>query len=95
MNNTSHPVRLIFIHLVYGAVMIHIGSAKHDTMKEACERVGISRQTMLSCIRDGFFSEPPTKRQGRGKQVRYFTEEWYLANESKLNPEKEKIKQGV
>ena len=64
---------------------ITISEKKFDTMKEACARLDIARQTMLRYITEGYFSEPPCKKQGKGKAVRYFPEEWYTINEMKLN----------
>jgi predicted site-specific integrase-resolvase len=58
-----------------------------DTMAQACDRLGISRQTMLRYLEDGFFTEPKRHRQGRDKFVRYFDREWYELNESKLAPQ--------
>ncbi len=55
-----------------------------DTMKEACARIGISRQTFLRYLAEGFFTEPRKQRQGRGKQVRIFDEGWYAINEAAL-----------
>ena len=63
---------------------LKVNGQKFDTMKEACARLDISRTTMLTYLKEGFFEEPPTKKQGRGKIVRYFPEEWYEANEPKL-----------
>jgi predicted site-specific integrase-resolvase len=55
-----------------------------DTMKEACERLEISRPTMLRYLADGYFSPAKRHRQGRGKEIRYFDSDWYAQNEPKL-----------
>ena len=57
-------------------------------MKEACARLDIARQTMLRYIKEGYFTEPPCKKQGKGKAVRYFTEDWYAVNEARLNADR-------
>jgi len=63
---------------------IKIRGVTYDTMKEACDRLKISRQTMLRYLADGYFSPPKTHRQGRQKIVRYFDDDWYGPNETKL-----------
>ncbi len=54
-------------------------------MKEACLRLGISRATMLRYLKDGFFIQPKTHPQGKGKAVRYFDAAWYADSEKKLS----------
>lgn len=63
---------------------VTVAGQSYDSMKEACQRVGISRQTLLRYIADGFFTPPPRHKQGKNKTVRYFTEEWYAVNEAVL-----------
>ncbi len=63
---------------------IVVNGSKFDTMSEACHRLGISRQTMLRCLKDAFFTEPKLHRQGREKMVRYFDNDWYTMNEPRL-----------
>jgi hypothetical protein len=64
---------------------ISVRGKEYDTMGDACRRLEISRSSMLRYIDDGFFTKPPVIRQGRGKTLRYFTEEWYGVNAPKLN----------
>lgn len=64
---------------------ILISGETFDTMKEACERLQISRATMLRYLAEGFFSSPKRHKQGRNKLIRYFDDEWYRANEPKLS----------
>jgi hypothetical protein len=52
-----------------------------DTMKEACNRLEISRPSMLRYLDQEFFTPPKIHRQGKGKAVRYFDDEWYTHNE--------------
>jgi hypothetical protein len=66
------------------SVSILIRGTSHDTMKEACTRLEISRLTLLRSIENGFFTEPPRHRRGIGEEIRYFPEEWYAVNEPKL-----------
>lgn len=63
---------------------IRIKNQDYDMVGEACDRLGISRPTLLKYIQEGFFSDPPRHRQGRDKSVRYFPEQWYAENEPKL-----------
>ena len=63
---------------------IDINGDRFDTMGEACARLDLGRQTMLRFIKEGFFTEPSYKKQGKGKAVRYFTASWYEINEKKL-----------
>jgi len=63
---------------------ISVRGKEYDTMGDACRRLDISRSSMLRYISDGFFTEPPELKQGRGKTIRYFTEEWYNVNGAKL-----------
>jgi predicted site-specific integrase-resolvase len=63
---------------------IRIKGVDHDMVHEACERLGISRPTLLKYIKEGFFSEPPRHKQGRDKVVRYFPDSWYEENEPRL-----------
>jgi len=65
--------------------MITINKERFDTMKEAGDRLGISRQTLLRYLEDGFFTQPPRQKQGRSKYTRYFPESWYATNQPKLN----------
>lgn len=60
------------------------GGQAFDTMKEACERLGISRPTMLRYLKEGFFAPPKIQPQGRGKDVRYFDDAWYADSEQRL-----------
>lgn len=62
---------------------IKVNTETFDTMKEACERLQIARNTLLSYVRDGIVSEPPTVRRGKTR-YRYFTEDWYQENEPKI-----------
>lgn len=55
----------------------------YDTVKEACARLKISRNTLLSYIREGIVDEPPTVKRGKTK-YRYFPESWYQLNEPKV-----------
>lgn len=57
-----------------------------DTVADACERMDISRNTLLSYIKQGLVSSPPTVRKGQ-TDYRYFTEEWYAENMPKIRPE--------
>ena len=59
---------------------IRIKDLEYDTMGEACARLGISRSSLLRYLAEGFLTEPPFVKQGRGKKVRYFTETWYEIN---------------
>jgi hypothetical protein len=52
---------------------IIIKGTSHDTVKQACERLEISRPTLLTYIKDGTFLSPPTQKKGRKIFVRYFT----------------------
>jgi hypothetical protein len=63
---------------------IRIKGVVYDMMGEACDRLGISRPTLLKYIADGFFSAPPRHKQGRDKSVRFFPDSWYAENEPKL-----------
>lgn len=63
---------------------IDIKGVLFDTMKEACERLEISRPTMLRYLEEGFFTQPRRHRQGKGKLVRLFDEDWYKENQPKL-----------
>ncbi len=65
-------------------VSIQTKTGSFDSMQDACARLGISRQTLLRYLADGFFSEAPRHKQGRSKFVRYFPESWYTENEPKL-----------
>jgi hypothetical protein len=65
-------------------VPIQTKTGAFDSMQDACARLGISRQTLLRYLADGFFSEAPRHKQGRSKFVRYFPESWYTENEPKL-----------
>lgn len=69
---------------------IKINGIAFDTVSETTRRLDIARGTLLKYIKEGFFTAPPVKRQGRGKEVRYFPEEWYAENEPKLNPDKKR-----
>ena len=53
-------------------------------MKQACERLEISRMTMLRYLGDGFFTAPIQHRQGKNKKVRLFDDAWYAENEPRL-----------
>ncbi|MAK59506.1 MAG: hypothetical protein CMK09_00860 [Ponticaulis sp.] len=66
---------------------IRKGNQTFDGMKEACERLGIARTTMLRYLDSGFFSEPDRVRVGRNQNYRIFTAEWYAINEPRLVPE--------
>lgn len=55
----------------------------YDAMKEATERLQISRNTLLSYIKDGIVGEPPTVKRGKTR-YRYFPESWYQVNEPKV-----------
>lgn len=63
---------------------IRIKDVEYDTMSEACERLEISRSTMLRYLSDEFFTQPPYIKQGRGKKIRYFTKDWYAINGDRL-----------
>lgn len=56
---------------------IKVNGKTFDTVNEACERLSISRPTLLAYISEGFFLEPKRHKQGKNKMVRYFTEDWY------------------
>ena len=62
---------------------VNVNNVVEDGMKEACERLGVSRSTLLRYIKEGIVSEPPRAKQGRTK-YRYFPEAWYKANEAKV-----------
>ena len=61
-----------------------VADRSFDTMKDACQRLQISRPTMLRYLQEGFLTEPKRHRQGRGKKVRYFDDAWYAINEERL-----------
>lgn len=63
---------------------ISVRGQEYDTMGDACRRLDISRSSMLRYIGEGFFTEPSELRQGRGKTIRYFTEDWYNVNGERL-----------
>jgi predicted site-specific integrase-resolvase len=69
---------------------IKINGVAQDGMKEACERLGISRATVLRYLKEGYFSKPKRHRQGRGKTVRYFDAAWYQINEKKLRADQKR-----
>jgi predicted site-specific integrase-resolvase len=70
-------------------VVVSVRGVQFDTMKQACERLGISRMTMLRYLGDGFFTSPDIHRQGKGKKVRVFSDEWYSVNEPQLRSARE------
>lgn len=58
---------------------VNVKGVEHDTVAEACKRLEISRNTLLSYIKQGFVAEPPYVRKGK-TNYRYFPEAWYAAN---------------
>ena len=58
---------------------VNVKGVEHDTMAEACKRLDISRNTLLSYIKQGAIAEPPYVRKGK-TNYRYFPEVWYVAN---------------
>jgi predicted site-specific integrase-resolvase len=63
---------------------IKIKGLEFDTMKEACERLSISRPTLIKYIDENFFTPPKIHKQGRSKRIRIFDDAWYRENEPKL-----------
>jgi predicted site-specific integrase-resolvase len=63
--------------------VVKVGGQTFDSMKEACDKLDISRNTLLSYIADGTVSEPPTVKRGKTK-YRYFPKEWYDDNLHKV-----------
>lgn len=62
---------------------VKVGNDVHDAMKEATERLDISRNTLLTYIKNELVSTPPTVRRGR-TNYRYFTDAWYDENLPKV-----------
>ena len=62
---------------------VKVKGVAHDTVAEACKRLDISRNTLLSYIRQGVVSEPPYVRKGK-TDYRYFPDAWYAENLSKV-----------
>lgn len=58
---------------------VNVKGIEHDTVAEACKRLEISRNTLLSYIKQGVVAEPPFVRKGK-TNYRYFPEAWYVAN---------------
>jgi predicted site-specific integrase-resolvase len=68
---------------------IKVKGQLYDGMKEACDRLGISRQTMLRYLAVRYFTAPKIHKQGKQKLVRYFDDAWYDLNETKFRQEQE------
>lgn len=62
---------------------VKVNDILEDGMKEACERLNVSRSTLLRYIKEGIVTDPPRTKQGRTK-YRYFPEAWYRLNEAKV-----------
>ena len=62
---------------------VKVDDKAYDTMKEACQRLQISRNTLLSYLKEGIVSEAPTVKKGMTR-YRYFPEAWYEENEPKV-----------
>lgn len=63
---------------------IRVKNTEYDTVNDACRRLDISRNTLLSYISQGLIPSPPTARKGR-TLYRYFPEEWYVQAYKKLD----------
>lgn len=63
---------------------VDVEGKREDTVKEACERLGISRNTLLAYINKGIVEEPPTVKKG-STRFRYFPESWYGVNKPKID----------
>ena len=64
-------------------MVVKVGEKTFDSMKEACTKLDISRNTLLSYIADGTVSNPPTVSRGKTK-YRYFPKSWYDENLGKV-----------
>lgn len=62
---------------------ITVDGRREDTVKEACDRLKISRNTLLDYIKRGIVDAPPTTKRGK-TSFRYFTEDWYAQNQKKV-----------
>jgi predicted site-specific integrase-resolvase len=62
---------------------ISVDGKREDTVKDACEHLRISRNTLLDYIKTGIVDAPPTTKRGK-TSFRYFTEDWYLRNKPKV-----------
>ena len=63
---------------------INVNGTQYDTLSEAEKRLKLARKTILTYIENGTFTEPDRKLQGTRQLVRYFTPDWYEANEAIL-----------
>jgi len=62
---------------------VKVKDRNEDGMKEATVRLDISRNTLLSYIKEGIVTSPPTVKRGK-THYRYFPAEWYSENEQKV-----------